>query len=449
MFRHAILSAALVMGIGVQTQAMTDLLVNPGFEDTDGVLPVTYGDGWGAYGAADFNNFFDGNAHASFYGDFAGNLGGVYQLAIPGSADTSYQFDLMNTRIESNFDADLKFGLEYYAGDDSTKLGETIVTVDTATRLANSQTDGNVFSMQGTAVPGTVYVRPIVQFDNVNPAYVGQSQANAFVFDAYLSEVPAPGGELLKNPGFGDENTDGNLGDDWGNYGSTGFNDFFGGNAHASFFADFASNSGGVYQQAVLGTPGTEYSFSLDDVRIEDNWDADLIYGLEFYGDDDYTKIGELLVTADTTTTGDGLSFDMTATAVPGTKYVRPVIQFANVNPAYVGQSLANLFVFGTSLTEVVSSLPGDLNGDGYVGLDDLQPILDHWNQNVTVGDTSMGDIAGPGGTGPDGYVGLDDLQPVLDHWNEGTMPTPSSIPEPAGLALLGLGGLVLFRRRG
>ena len=96
----------------------------------------------------------------------------------------------------------------------------------------------------------------------------------------------------------------------------------------------------------------------------------------------------------------------------------------------------------------VSASIPGDLNGDGYVGLDDLQPILDHWNQNVTVGDASMGDIAGPNGSGPDGYVGLDDLQPVLDHWNEGILPTPSAIPEPAGIALLGLGLAAVIKRR-
>ena len=97
------------------------------------------------------------------------------------------------------------------------------------------------------------------------------------------------------------------------------------------------------------------------------------------------------------------------------------------------------------------TAIPGDLNGDGYVGLDDLQPILDHWNQNVTVGDATMGDIAGPNGTAPDGYVGLDDLQPVLDHWNEGTLPTPPSIvPEPGALSLLaaGAGGLCFWRKR-
>ena len=95
-------------------------------------------------------------------------------------------------------------------------------------------------------------------------------------------------------------------------------------------------------------------------------------------------------------------------------------------------------------------ALPGDLNGDGYVGLDDLQPILDHWNQTVTLGDASMGDVAGPGGGGPDGYVGLDDLQPVLDHWNEGTPPgadVSTLIPEPASVGWWCVLALVSQRR--
>ena len=94
------------------------------------------------------------------------------------------------------------------------------------------------------------------------------------------------------------------------------------------------------------------------------------------------------------------------------------------------------------------AALPGDLNGDGYVGLDDLQPILDHWNQTVTLGDSLQGDVSGPGGSGPDGYVGLDDLQPVLDHWNSGTLPS-STAPEPSGIAVWAMAGhFIIFKRR-
>ena len=76
----------------------------------------------------------------------------------------------------------------------------------------------------------------------------------------------------------------------------------------------------------------------------------------------------------------------------------------------------------------LVAGLPGDLNGDGYVGLDDLQIVLGRWNTTTFAGVWSLGDPSG------DGYVGLDDLQPVLDHWNEGTLPAVSAqtpIPEP------------------
>ena len=136
------------------------------------------------------------------------------------------------------------------------------------------------------------------------------------------------------------------------------------------------------------------------------------------------------------------------------------LFDFASANGAFSDYLLPTLTaglywdtsdILNTGVIQVVDTLvlPGDLNGDGYVGLDDLQPILDHWNQTVTPGDASMGDIAGPGGSGPDGYVGLDDLQPVLDHWNEGTLPAQgTNIPEPAGVGILALGTMAIIRRR-
>ena len=65
---------------------------------------------------------------------------------------------------------------------------------------------------------------------------------------------------------------------------------------------------------------------------------------------------------------------------------------------------------------DVDEALPGDLDGDGYVGLNDLQLILDNWNQTVPPADVRA-DV------NCDGYVGLDDLQRVLDNWNTGSVP--------------------------
>ncbi len=65
--------------------------------------------------------------------------------------------------------------------------------------------------------------------------------------------------------------------------------------------------------------------------------------------------------------------------------------------------------------TEAGTAIDGDLNGDGFVGLDDLDLVLGNWNQNVTPGDKLSGDPSG------DGFVGLDDLDIVLGNWNAGT----------------------------
>ncbi len=93
-------------------------------------------------------------------------------------------------------------------------------------------------------------------------------------------------------------------------------------------------------------------------------------------------------------------------------------------------------------ITPFPAAIPGDLDGDGFVGINDLNLVLGNWNQNVPPGDP----LADPSG---DGFVGIEDLNLVLGNWNTGTPPggSPNTIPEPGSLALLGAGYMTLMRR--
>lgn len=90
----------------------------------------------------------------------------------------------------------------------------------------------------------------------------------------------------------------------------------------------------------------------------------------------------------------------------------------------------------------LAGGLEGDLNGDGFVGIADLNIVLGAWNQNVAAGNPLLGDPSG------DGFVGIADLNSVLGNWNAGTPPTAAAaVPEPATLSLIALGGLAMIRR--
>jgi PEP-CTERM motif-containing protein len=89
----------------------------------------------------------------------------------------------------------------------------------------------------------------------------------------------------------------------------------------------------------------------------------------------------------------------------------------------------------------VVPVITGDLDGDGFVGISDLNIILGNWNLNVPPANP----LADPSG---DGFVGIDDLNQVLGNWNAGTPPAPAAVPEPGSLAALLTGVFALSVRR-
>ncbi len=130
-------------------------------------------------------------------------------------------------------------------------------------------------------------------------------------------------------------------------------------------------------------------------------------------------------------------TFDLlTATTIPGT----PVVDGADFNgwglsiiPGGNGQILRATYI---------GSLIGDLDGDGFVGINDLNIVLANWNQNVPPGNP----LADPSG---DGFVGIDDMNTVLGNWNAGTPPGGSgNIPEPGMLSVWLISVLVSAYRR-
>jgi len=85
------------------------------------------------------------------------------------------------------------------------------------------------------------------------------------------------------------------------------------------------------------------------------------------------------------------------------------------------------------------STLPGDLDGDGFVGSSDLDIVRANWGQSVSAGDLAMGDPSG------DGTVGSADLDIVRANWG---LSTAAAVPEPGVLLFLAIGLVAVALRR-
>lgn len=102
-------------------------------------------------------------------------------------------------------------------------------------------------------------------------------------------------------------------------------------------------------------------------------------------------------------------------------------------------ETLGTMFIDNISVVAVIA---GDLDSDGFVGINDLNIVLANWNQNVPPADP----LADPSG---DNFVGIDDLNAVLGNWNAGTPPPlGATVPEPASVVMLSSLALVQFKRR-
>jgi Esterase-like activity of phytase len=120
-----------------------------------------------------------------------------------------------------------------------------------------------------------------------------------------------------------------------------------------------------------------------------------------------------------------------------------PVLPFVGQQWTVDDQSLYALSLAETSGPVCPTDcLLADGDGDGFVGIADLNLILARWNQVVF-----PGVAADPSA---DGFVGIDDLNEVLSNWNTGVPPIAGPVvPEPSsGIVALVLTSVLMARMR-
>ena len=135
-----------------------------------------------------------------------------------------------------------------------------------------------------------------------------------------------------------------------------------------------------------------------------------------------YDATGTLLWTEQLGTSADDVSRGVSADGL-GNVYLSGYTR-GSLGGANAGFDDAFVVKFSDSTT-IPGTIPGDFDGDGLVGLTDLNILGGNWNQSVTPG--TNGDANG------NGLVGLEDLLVLGGNWDS---PPATSIPEPTSLML-------------
>lgn len=152
------------------------------------------------------------------------------------------------------------------------------------------------------------------------------------------------------------------------------------------------------------------------------------------------------LVAGGTTSDGNAYQFNGENHWITGPQLVAERIQLANdrgLQFAFIWELFhdldpdnpSSLLRAAFDANTPVVAVEGDLDGDGFVGIIDLNIVLSAWNQSVPPADP----LADPSG---DGFVGIDDLNLVLGNWNTGTPPSSDAnrqLPEPGSVLVMGL----------